>query len=836
MQFVPPFARWLKQQRKALGLTQAALASRTHYATITIRKIEEGRLKPSREMTLMLADALQVPADGREDFIAFARGLEARHALRVLPALGAPIIDRQNEMQQIGALLLRDDVRLVTLLGPPGVGKTRLAIEIGHRLVNEFPEGACFVPLVEARHAGDVAPAIATALRARVTSQQDAAQVLLDALEHAEMLLILDNFEHVLDAGIIVNELLMAAPNLTVLATSRAPLDLLAEHRFDVQPLAVPSPEAEAPALQACPSVQLFAQHAQAVKPAFALTPANLQPVAEICAHLEGLPLAIELAAGRTTMFTPRTIASRLRTRDAGVLTMGVHASLDAPNHHRTLHATIAWSYQMLDNDAKRIFRSMSVFAGGFSLPAAAAVCEGLPLEASDPTRISGDDEPFLRHFETLLNHNLIRRTSGETDEDMRFDLLQTLREFALDELISKGEDRPAQQRHAAYYARLADAIFFGRPSREDALWLRRMRADRANLQTALAWCMAHPDHVEQELLLSAVVNHALWVGGAMWGVNASSADIEEWLNHIELIAMSYHVASAEARAKALHGLVERAVYEGDEARINRLRRFVARLYRETGDPRLTVIGLYCAGFLTQRTGDLAGGLALYQQACEKARAHGLRDNEASALGAAGVMAFSLGDDTLAESNFKAAIAIYRALGLEWCIGEPLPGCLSMLAMIEQARNNPEASLPLLEESRDLYVKHDIKSGMLPALIFIGRAHLMLGRPQDALAALRQAAPLCLQWSQDWVAVALALMAGAKLALGEIESAARLAGAASRAEKVMQAELHPRIHLRDDYDRILGEVRRQLNNRSRAAWEEGASLRDDEAVALAMRS
>lgn len=835
MDFVPPFTRWLKQQRKALGLTQAELALRTHCATVTLRKIEEGRLKPSREMALMLSDALNMPADAREDFIAFARGLEARHALRVLPALGAPIIDRQVELQQVGTLLLQDDVRLVTLLGPPGVGKTRLAIEIGHRLVNEFAEGACFVPLAEVRHAGDIAPALATALRARVASHQNAAQALIDALEQAEMLLILDNFEHVLDASNLISDLLSAAPNLTVLATSRAPLDLTAEHRFEVQPLAVPEPDAEASALQACPSVQLFVQHAQAVKPAFALTPANLQPVAEICAHLEGLPLAIELAAGRTTMFTPRTLASRLRMRNDGVLAMGVHTPPDAPSHHRTLHATIAWSYQMLDDDAKRIFRNMGVFAGGFSLPAAAAVCDGLPVDAGDPMQIAGDDEQFLRGFETLLSHNLIRRASGDADDDMRFDLLQTLREFALDELISKGEDMSAQQRHINYYARLADAIFFGRPSSEDAVWMRRMRADRANLQTALAWCTAHPDHIEQELLLSAVVNHAAWVGGAIWGANAPSAGIGEWLNHVELMALSYNTASPEARAKALHGLVERAVYEGDEARVARLRRLVARFYRDTGNPRLTVIGLFSTGFLTQRTGDLAGGLALYQQACEKARAHGLRDNEASALGAAGVIAFSLGDDTLAESNLRAAIAIYRELGLEWCLGEPLPGCLSMMAMIEQARSNPAASLALLAEACNLYDKHNVKAGMLPALILIGRAQLMLGCPQDALTALNRAARMSFDWPLEWQAVMLAQMAGAKLALGEIESAARLAGAASRAESVMRAVLHPRIHLRDDYERILGQTRARLNSKTQALWNEGAQLSDGDAISLAVR-
>lgn len=258
MQFTPPFKHWLKQQRRSLGLTQATLATRTHYATITLRKIEEGTLKPSREMALQLADALEVPADAHDDFVTFARGLEARHALRLLPAVGAPIISRHTEMRDVSDLLVRDDVRLVTLLGPPGVGKTRLAIELGHALAGEFGDGACYVPLAEVQHPAEVAPAIATMLGVHVPSRESVSQALIHWLQPAELLLILDNFEHVLEAASQVNDLLMTAPNLTVLMTSRAALDLAAEHRYEVRPLAVPAQDDDATVQAACPSVQLF--------------------------------------------------------------------------------------------------------------------------------------------------------------------------------------------------------------------------------------------------------------------------------------------------------------------------------------------------------------------------------------------------------------------------------------------------------------------------------------------------------------------------------------------------------------------------------------------------
>ncbi len=834
MNFVPPFKRWLKQQRRALGLTQAELARRTSYATVTIRKIEEGQLKPSREMALLMADALEVPAEAREDFIAFSRGMEGRRALRLLPSAGAPIISRQTELRDVAALLLREDVRLVTLVGLPGVGKTRLAIELGHALAGEFFGGVCYVPLAETRNPADVAPAIATTLGVLVPYQQSPAQALIHALQPVEMLLILDNFEHVLEAANLVSDLLVAVPDLTVLATSRAPLDLTSEHRYEVLPLAVPAQEDADAAVVANPSVQLFAQRAQSVKPSFKITPMNMRSVAEVCAHLEGLPLAIELAAGRATMFTPRTLASRLRAHSADVLEMTSSTMRDAPRHHRTLRTTITWSYDLLDADAQRIFRSMGVFAGGFSLTAAEAVCDNLPVDAGDPSRIAGDDELFLQHFEKLLSHSLIRQTSGDEDE-LRFELLETLREFALEKLEASGETAQAQERHAAYYARLADAIFFGRPSIEDEIWMRRMRAERANLQAALDWCKSRDDHIEKELLLSAVVNHSAWVSGLMWGAHAPSAGIEAWLNHVESEAMSNKIASPVARAKALHGLVERAIYEGDEQRIRRVQRAFTKFYADSGIPRLIVLGLYCTAYLSQLGGDVADGLIYFQKAREAALNFGLRDFEANALGFAGQLAFSLGNDELAEKCLKEAAVMHRELGLEWCIGEPLPQCLRLLALIAQERGNVDASLVYLDEALKLFDKHNDKSGLLASLILVGRAYLKQGRPHEALVALKQAAPMCLHWSRHWLAMVLTQMAGAKLALGEEENAARLAGAASRHASVMQHVRHPRIHLRDDYERILGEVRQRLNNKTQALWNEAATLRDDEAVALAAR-
>lgn len=835
MRFVPPFTHWLKQQRKALGLTQAELAQRAHYATVTLRKIEENRLKPSREMALQLADALEVPVEAREDFVVFARGKDAGRSLRVLPAPAAPIISRQAEVQETSALLLRSDVRLVTLTGSPGVGKTRLAIEIGARLADQFADGVCFVPLTEVRRASDVAPAIASTLGVLVSPHIGAAQTLAHSLQPLELLLILDNFEHVLDAANLVSELLTAAPELTVLVTSRAPLNLNAEHRCEVLPLDVPAEDGDLETLAACPSVQLFAQRAQLVKPSFALTPENLKPVAEVCSHLEGLPLAIELAAGRATMYPPRTLASRLRAHSATVLAMSAAGMPDAPSHHKTLRATITWSYQLLDAEAQRIFRSLGVFVGGFSLAAAEVVCAGLPVDASDPLLITSGDDEFLRHFETLLNHSLIRPADGGAEEDPRFDMLETLREFALEQLVLNGEETLTRERHAAYFAQLANAMFFGRPSREDAMWLRRLRAERANVHTALAWRMVHDDNIEQELLLSAVVNHAAWVGGLMWGMNASSAGAEDWLNRVELMALSYGNASPESRAKALHGLVERAIYEGDEARIDRLHRLVERLYRETNVPRLMVLGLYSRAFLAQRRGDVLEGLDFFRQARELAHRHGLRDSEANALGAQGDLLLSQGDDHEAEACLTEAVAIHREMDLEWCLGVPLPQCLRLLAFIAQARGDYEAALGVLAEAHRLFNKHGDNSGVMACLVLKGRVYWKQGRHVEALDMLRPAASRCMHWSRDWLAVVLALMAGVKLAMSDVDAAARLAGAASRHEKLMQSLRHPRIQLCDDYERILRDVRRSLNSKTHIAWDEGAALSDADAVSLAVR-
>jgi tetratricopeptide (TPR) repeat protein len=494
----------------------------------------------------------------------------------------------------------------------------------------------------------------------------------------------------------------------------------------------------------------------------------------------------------------------------------------------------------LLDADTKRIFRHMGVFAGGFTLTAAEAVCCGLPVDASDPMRIAGSDDEFLGCFESLLNHNLIRQISSADEDEMRFDLLETLREFAQDELAECGEQAQVSNRHASYFARLADAMFFGRPSIEDALWMRRMRAERANLQTALNWRISRNDNIEEELLLSAVVNHAAWISGLMWGAHAPSGSMEDWLNHIELMALSFAKASPDVRAKALHGLVERAICVGDQPRIDRLHKLVERSYGETGVPRLMVLGLYSRAFLAQLRGDMQEGLDYYQQAREKARRHGLRDSEANALGAIGYLLIAQGKDAEAEACLKEAVAIQREIGLEWCIGVPLPQCLRLLAFIAQARGDDAASLPLLAEALSLFKKYGDNAGVMASLLLIGRAHVRMGRHTEALLHLKQAAPLCLQWTQEWLAVVLALMAEAKLALGEAEPAARLAGAASRVHDAMQSGmhpgLHPRIQLLDDYNNILGAVRQGLTAKTQLAWEEGAALHDDEVVAFALRA
>lgn len=386
-----PFGDWVRNARRELGLTQETLGELVGCQDVTIRRIEAGRRRPSPELAAQIATHLKIPDAERQTFLGRARleqhlpNLPGRPPATVgcvAPSQLTTFVGREVEVGQIQALLQRPQVRLLTLTGPGGVGKTRLAVEIAAALRASYTHGALFVSLAAVRDPNLVALTIAEALGVWTVAGQALVEVLDTYLRRKHLLLVLDNFEHVATAAPQIATLLLVAPQLKILATSRAALHVYGEHTFPVPPLALPDRQQRLPldAVGAVPAVALFVQRAQAALPDFTLTPINAPAVMTICHQMDGLPLALELAAARVRTFTPQAMIARA----GGRLTFLTGGPRDLPMRQQTLRNAITWSFDLLAPEEQRLFTRLAVFVGGCTLEAADAICnasDDLPLD-----------------------------------------------------------------------------------------------------------------------------------------------------------------------------------------------------------------------------------------------------------------------------------------------------------------------------------------------------------------------------------------------------------------------------------------------------------------------
>jgi predicted ATPase/DNA-binding CsgD family transcriptional regulator len=580
--------------------------------------------------------------------------LRGRERLGVsLPVPLTGFVGREREVAAMADLVLRPGVRLVTLIGPGGVGKTRLALRAATDLADAFADGVAFVGLAPLRDPALVEVALAESLGVRDTGSRPLAEGLRAVLEDRELLLVLDNVEPVVDAAPAMADLLIACQRLKILATSRVRLRLSGEQVFPVPPLNLPEAGPDSPfdAVAGAEAVRLFTERARSVDPAFALAPANAPVVAAICARLDGMPLAIELAAARVAHLPLPAVLTRL-TRLLPLLADGPR---DLPARLRTMRAAIAWSVDLLTEDQRRFFRPLAVFAGGFTPEAAAAVARG-------------SDEPpgdAFAPIAELLDRSLLEldlRGAGPDTAEPRYRMLETIREFAAEELASRGEIEAVRERHAAYYAALADDL--GRPredGRDAAAALERRSIEQDNLRAALAWAA---ERGESEV--GARIVAGMW---RFWRMLGRVSEGRAW---VARFLPQRAEMSPGPRVWFLVHAGDLELLSGDDVRAVALHDEALALARAIGDDRLVVWASFFRGLAALATGDDATAEARLTEALTIWRGQDSRAGAALVLDNLGTVARMRGDAPRAVASYEEALALSRTIRATWQTAEHL--------------------------------------------------------------------------------------------------------------------------------------------------------------------
>jgi predicted ATPase/DNA-binding CsgD family transcriptional regulator/Tfp pilus assembly protein PilF len=714
-------------------------------------------------------------------------------AAAALPAQPGPLIGRTTELRLVRSRLTQPDARLLTLVGPAGTGKTRLAVEVASHAAAAFADGTFFVDLAPVHDAALVPSAIAKALDIREEGDRSLLDVLKERLSTRQTLLLLDNFEQVLGAAIQLSDLVQTCPQLKLLVTSRSALRLRWEHVLVVPPLDVPN------------AVELFAQRAQRANPQFSLLDENRAAVEKICVRLDGLPLAIELAAARSRVLPPQALLSRLEHR----LDILETSAADRPTRQRTLRAALDWSYELLTEPEQAIFRRLGVFVGGFPLGAFGEVC--------DPDGALGLDG--LAAVESLLDKSLLRPEPAAAQTEPRFGMLETLREYALERLRDSGEEAATLRRHACYYLVGADVPVAEMKLAQQKLWLQSLDAEHDNLRAALDWCQAAG---EPQLGLSAASLLA-W----FWIVRGYVTEGRRWLTALLETAAD---APPELRAEALRVIGSLALHQSDYAAAKALFEASLAIRRGLGQPAGLISALSSLGAVAMQQGEIENAEHYFAAALDIQTRIEDSVGIAESLNNLANLAHERGDLPRARELYERSLSVQQ-LGARYRADVVLHN----LGVVAQEQGDLPGARRHFEDSVALRRALGDTAGLALSLAKLGEVMSSMG---DAHAAHRL---LCesLTLQRDFgdragMAFSLERLAMAAAVRGQPRQALRIAAAAEGLREAIGTPLGPGA--RAILDRWLAAARAELRpDDAAAAWETGKALKLDQVVAEAMQ-